>query len=164
VSQARTRHGHLLSYAVLALAIFATMTTIAFGLREAFNVSTPLVVVEGNSMIPTLYNGDLVFITKPQPDKITIGDIIVYESPATGRLVIHRVVRVYRHVSMHGLEYYYVTKGDNNPVDDVAQGLEPPGGIPYRDILGVVVSVNLTGTKAPLRVPYLGLVTSLLRR
>lgn len=128
-------------------------------MRAVLASSSPLVVVEGNSMIPTLYNGDLVLIQKPAPSEIHRNDIIVYRSPVTGKLVIHRVIKV---SAEHG-SYSYITKGDNNPVDDVAQGLEPPRGIPYEDILGRVVCIHTGYGNAPLRIPYLGLLTQLVR-
>jgi len=149
--------------AALALPLVLVVLTILV-LRTGLNVSTPLVVVEGNSMIPTLYNGDLVLIHKPPADEIRVGDIVVYRSPVTGRLVIHRVVKVLESEQNDGTVIYrYITRGDNNPVDDVAQGLEPPGGIPYEDILGVVVSIHYKGLTVPLRIPYLGLLTRLVR-
>jgi len=153
---------HYVAASLLAVAFFALAVSL---LRAGFNVSTPLVVVEGNSMLPTLYNGDLVLIHKPEPAEIDVGDIVVYRSPATGRLVIHRVIKVNIVKLPDGtLAYKFVTRGDNNPVDDVAQGLEPPGGIPYSDILGVVVALNINdGGPVPLRVPYLGLLTRALR-
>ncbi len=143
---------------VVALAAIIVLVVIGV-MRAVLASSSPLVVVEGNSMIPTLYNGDLVLIQKPAPSELHRGDIIVYRSPVTGRLVIHRVVKI--NVE-HG-SYFYITKGDNNPVDDVAQGLEPPRGIPYEDILGRVVCVHTSYGDAPLRIPYLGLLTQLVR-
>lgn len=150
-------------YVVIVIALAMILYTMLMVVRNEFNVSTPLVVVEGNSMIPTLYNGDLVLIHKPSPDKIHVGDIIVYFSPSTSRLVIHRVIHINTIKVNNIIKYYYVTRGDNNPINDVSQGLEPVTGIPYEDILGVVISVKIGDSKAPLRIPYLGLLTRLVR-
>ncbi len=153
--------------AVLAgvvIAAVAVSVVSVLVLRATLNVKTPLVIVEGNSMIPTLYSGDLVLIHRPPPAEIKIGDIVVYLSPMEHRLVIHRVVKIIKIVNGSTVEYYYITKGDNNLVNDVAQGLEPPRGVPYRDIMGVVYTIDVGGKKAPLRIPYLGLLTQLLRR
>jgi signal peptidase len=147
-------------YLLAFLAATSFLIIVLIALRLELNVSTPLVIVEGNSMLPTLYNGDLVIIYKPPPSDINVGDIVVYRSPITGRLVIHRVIKINSH---DGVSYYYITKGDNNPVDDVAQGLEPPGGIAYEEILGVVISIKTGEYKAPFRIPYLGLLTRMLR-
>jgi len=148
--------------ALLAAALVAAAVMLAAVLRAALAVSTPLVVVEGNSMIPTLYSGDLVIIHKPPPQEIHVGDIIVYHS-LEGRLVIHRVIKIDKAVLDGRVVYRYITKGDNNAVNDVIQGLEPPSGISYDEVLGVVYSIELGGSKAPLRIPYLGLLTRLLK-
>ena len=152
-----------LKYIAIIIALSLILYTAFIIVQNGLNVSTPLVVVEGNSMIPTLYNGDLVLIHKPPPDEIHVGDIIVYFSPSTSRLVIHRVIHINTLMINNRVKYYYITKGDNNPINDVSQGLEPVTGIPYNDILGVVVSVKIGSSRAPLRIPYLGLLTRLIR-
>ncbi len=125
------------------------------------NVTTPFVVVEGRSMIPTLYNGDMVLVYKPGPQEIKPGMIIVYRS-LEGRLVIHRVVEV----NQCGTQYCYITKGDNNviPDNEMYPPLQPPYGVAYRDVIGVVVSVNINGRYTPLRIPYLGLLSLIVKR
>ncbi len=149
--------------AILAAAgIVAIAVAASLALRAALDATTPIVVVEPNSMLPTLYSGDLVIVHKPPPQDIHIGDIIVYHS-LEGRLVIHRVVKIDKTVVNGRVVYRYITKGDNNAVNDVVQGLEPPGGISYDEVLGVVYSISLSGSKAPLRIPYLGLLTRLLK-
>jgi signal peptidase I len=84
--------------------------------------SYPLTVVEGNSMEPTLHNGDLVYYTGG--GKVSNGTIIVFAQDNSGNpllsgltepLVIHRVVGIV--VDADG-SVYYVTKGDNNEFND----------------------------------------------
>ena len=148
----RQLRGLLAAAAVFALAYFV--------IRVATGVSTPFVVVEGRSMIPTLYNGDIVIVYKPPPEDIHVGDIIVYKS-LEGRLVIHRVVEV----NKCGTSYCYVTKGDNNllPDNKMVPRLQGEQGVPYDEVLGVVASINLDGKAAPIRIPYLGLITTAFR-
>ena len=141
--------------AAAAVFILAYLT-----IRVATGVSTPFVVVEGRSMIPTLYNGDIVIVYKPPPQDISVGDIIVYKS-LEGRLVIHRVIEV----KTCGDSYCYITKGDNNllPDNEMVPRLQEEQGVPYSRVLGVVASVRLNGKAAPIRIPYLGLITTAFR-
>ncbi|MCW4002697.1 MAG: signal peptidase I [Candidatus Bathyarchaeota archaeon] len=97
--------------------------------------SYPLTVVEGNSMSPTLQNGDLVYYTSCG-GKVENGSLIVFYQDNSGNpllsdltrsVVIHRVVNVT--VGEDGL-LYYKTKGDNNNVMDA-------GLIRFDSVLGV---------------------------
>jgi signal peptidase len=95
----------------------------------------PLTVVEGNSMVPTLQNGDLVYYTGCD-GRVENGSLIVFYQDNSGNplfsgltqsVVIHRVVNVT--VGDDGL-LYYKTKGDNNNVMDA-------GFIRFDSVLGV---------------------------
>ncbi len=83
----------------------------------------PLAIVSGNSMYPTLHNGDLVYFTAPRAP-IRNGTIIVFVQGESGvgvldsllrPIVIHRVVGSGR--EPNGM-IYYQTKGDNNLAPD----------------------------------------------
>jgi len=111
-------------------------------------------VVKGRSMLPTLREGDIVFITRVDPGEIKIGDVIVYKSPSNS-LVIHRVISI---VNEDG-DYYYVTKGDNNPGPDTWNFISGKG-IPYNRVIGRVIEVN----RCIIKIPYIGEITLLLRR
>ncbi len=106
-----------------------------------------LAVVEGKSMEPTLQTGDLVLVIRVSPEDIHVGDIIVYKKP-DGTFIIHRVIKV-KHVDD---QFYYVTQGDNNPIPDGP-------GVPYRDVIGKVVSVN----DAPIKIPVIGYLSLMFR-
>lgn len=109
---------------------------------------TPIAVVRGYSMYPLLREGDIVFSYRPPGDRIKIGDIIIYES-VTGKLIIHRVVDV----KVINNNYYYQTKGDNNPDRDYREFTGPGrAGIPYERVRGVVVNLN----GCVFKIPYLG--------
>ena len=83
----------------------------------------PVAIVDGNSMYPSLHNGDLVFFAAPS-GPIQNGTIIVFVQQQSGvpaldsllqPVVIHRVTGVGREPD--GLAYYQ-TKGDNNEAPD----------------------------------------------
>jgi signal peptidase len=109
----------LVSVAILALGV----------LNNYYPGISPVYLVLGSSMYPTLLEYDLV-LTIPKPlltENIRVGDIIVFRLPYTNTKVIHRVV------ALCGAGCY-VTKGDNNPAPD-------PIAIHYDSVLGKVLAV-----------------------
>jgi signal peptidase I len=121
--------------AIAAFAVVALIIVLASLPLFAGTSTYPLTVVNGNSMVPALHNGDLVYYTAPR-GPVKNGTIIVFIQGETGvnsldsflkPIVIHRVV---------GFGYepdgslYYETKGDNNAADD-------PFTTPASSILGV---------------------------
>ena len=108
---------------------------------------SPVVVVLSGSMEPSMYRGDILFLHKNTP--IANGDIIVYSIEGEGIPIVHRVTTV--QTNEKG-EVRYLTKGDNNPVDD--RGLYPRGQHYLKDkqVIGKVL-----GT-----IPYAGYLTILL--
>lgn len=84
----------------------------------------PIAIVSGNSMYPTLQNGDIVIFQPPPQHEITNGTIIIYAQQGindkffswlTGNLIIHRIVAIHK---INNNTYYYITKGDNNILND----------------------------------------------
>ena len=71
-------------------------------------------------MEPSMYRGDILFLHKNTP--VANGDIIVYQIEGENIPIVHRVSIV--QTNDKG-EKRYLTKGDNNPVDD--RGLYPRG-------------------------------------
>ena len=102
-------------WAVATVAIaFAASSLIWLGLMAVMETQYPVMVVESNSMYPTLKVGDLILVHGVKdPCDIRIGDIIVFRKPINpgGKPVVHRVVKK---VYSHG-EWRFATKGDNNP-------------------------------------------------
>lgn len=95
----------------------------------------PIAIVEGNSMYPTLQNGDLVVFHSPPPGMIANGSIIVFVQTGTGisaldsllkPVLIHRIVGV---VVQGDGKVNYQTKGDNNQQID-------PELVPASRVLG----------------------------
>ena len=107
------------------------------------------------SMEPAFYRGDLLFLTNPASQAYHTGDITVYKVPGADIPIVHRVLETHNavlktrgyvspfHVKLmcvaHKMlccrlvaasplakDQLLLTKGDNNPVDDIDlyQGLE----------------------------------------
>ncbi len=103
-----------------------------------------LVVIENgpcpnSSMCPTYDQGDMFLINKAAPDKIEIGDVIVYNSDYhfSDFLIIHRVVNITVISDTHGDHYYYMVSGDNfNSNDYIDWYNSSTKLIPYDAVLG----------------------------
>ena len=104
----------------------------------AMGTSNPLVVVESESMLPTLEIGHLLVLQARAPENIQVGDIIVFNAAYHDKPIVHRIISIQNVTG----ELRYYTKGDNNAVQD-------PMFRDYEDIIGVVVYA----------IPYLGHVT-----
>ena len=126
---------------VLALILFFFVKMMFGGI---FGVS--LVVIENgprSSMYPTYDKGDMFLIYKSSPEKIALGDVIVYESNYAsnyGVLIIHRVVNI-TILESNGVEqYYFRVSGDNEqtnqPIDDFNSTTSL---IPYDSVVGKTV-------------------------
>ena len=135
------------------LAVFVALLACLVLIRPvALGGSFSCVIVAGESMLPTLSNGDVV-ITKRQ-DSYRRGDIVAYRIPAgdvgAGRLVIHRVTG-------GNAAAGYLLKGDNRRRPDVwrprpadiqgKQRLHVPGTgqllVRVRSPLGIAVACAL---------------------
>ncbi|KZT28249.1 signal peptidase complex catalytic subunit SEC11 [Neolentinus lepideus HHB14362 ss-1] len=116
------------------------------GLGLVTNTESPIVVVLSGSMEPAFYRGDLLFLTNPPNTPYRTGDITVYKIPGSPIPIVHRILEV-RGVNRKSskskaamakeivddekgavlravenepeVEQLLLTKGDNNPVDDI---------------------------------------------
>merc|ERR1711990_470418 len=111
---------------------------------------SPVVVVLSGSMEPAFYRGDLLILTNYRNVPIENGEIVVYKLTDRDIPIVHRVIK--RHENSETGEIKYLTKGDNNQVDD--RGLYSPGQkwITPKDIIG----------RARAQAPYIGMVTIIL--
>lgn len=66
-----------------------------------------VLIIKSNSMYPTMAKGDFIIIVKDK--NYTINDIITYAN-SNGDLITHRVIE--------NIENEFITKGDNNNVQD----------------------------------------------
>ncbi len=83
---------------------------------------------DSGSMVPTLgANSTGVVITPKTEDEVNVGDIVTFRK--NGELIVHRIVE--KNYDKNGT--YFITKGDNNNIDD--------GRIRFQDIESVLVAV-----------------------
>jgi signal peptidase len=108
--------------------------------RVVMHTESPIMVVPSTSMVPTLNVGDIVFVKGVDPTTITVGTIIIFQSPSGSIDIIHRVIGIVK----VGDVLYFQTKGDHN------QGPDPwAPGVPEQNIKGIYVG----------KIPYVGYIT-----
>ncbi|CAH0473104.1 unnamed protein product [Peronospora belbahrii] len=110
---------------------------------------SPIVVVLSGSMEPAFQRGDILCLdnTKPQ---LEVGDIVVYKVKGREIPIVHRVLELHE----RGSDQYhvYLTKGDNNNVDDRGLYAYGQSWLDREDIVGI----------ARASIPYAGMLTILL--
>eukprot|EP01135_Chromosphaera_perkinsii_P003997 Nk52_evm10s266 gene=Nk52_evmTU10s266 len=116
------------------------------GLIVMSDSESPIVVVLSGSMEPAFYRGDLLFLTNSKEDRIDIGEIVVFKIKDREIPIVHRIIKI--HESEDGT-VKYLTKGDNNSVND--RGLYATGQawLSREDIVG----------RARGYIPYVGMAT-----
>jgi signal peptidase len=129
----------------LALCIFLVIQGALYGVLGVF---PPYRVVNSGSMMPTYFEGDVVFIKKVDPHELEVGDIIVFKAQRGGTPIVHRIEEI---VEEEGT-LYFVTKGDNNPFSDSYYA--PLEGVPESKVIGTPV----------WKIPKIGLISMYLRR
>jgi signal peptidase I len=103
---------------------FAMIICTAFSLWKGLGVfmdtPSPIVVVLSGSMEPVFHRGDILLLNN-RKKAIEIGDVVVYNVNGRDIPIVHRVIKQHwtdKHSK--GVEkQYLLTKGDNNPYDDV---------------------------------------------
>lgn len=140
---------------------------------------SPIVVVLSGSMEPAFHRGDLLFLTNFRDEPVRVGDIVVFKVEGRDIPIVHRVIklhekyvyfdilttvlkrifkRIFYHLILTLFTFWYyredgavkfLTKGDNNSVDD--RGLYAPGQLwlTKSDIVGRARGV----------LPYVGMIT-----
>ncbi len=95
---------------------------------EVLRRGAPLrIKARGGSMIPFIWDGDLVLVSPAEDSEIVVGDVVCYET-SPGRLFLHRVIK--RDAER------FVTKGDALDFTDLVS----PG-----QVLGKVVAIERRG-------------------
>ncbi|KAK2721555.1 signal peptidase complex catalytic subunit SEC11C-like [Artemia franciscana] len=115
------------------------------GLMVVTGSESPIVVVLSGSMEPAFHRGDLLFLTN-QEEQVRVGEIVVFKIEGRDIPIVHRVIKV--HERENGTAKF-LTKGDNNNVDD--RGLYAPGQVWLQrgDVIG----------RAKGFLPFVGMVT-----
>ncbi|RDD46602.1 Signal peptidase complex catalytic subunit SEC11C [Trichoplax sp. H2] len=134
-------------YRVLCLVmVVSTALMIWKSLIVATCTESPIIVVLSGAMEPSFNRGDLLMLNNYQSEPIRVGEIVVFKIRGREIPIVHRVLRI--HEDKNGT-VKFLTKGDNNSVDD--RGLYADGQfwLEKKDVIG----------RAKGFVPYVGMVT-----
>jgi signal peptidase I len=151
-----------LQTAVMIVLIVMLVFVFWFGIRLASNTDYPVLAVSSGSMSTeqpdsawsypfelTLHTGDLIIVQGVKPQDIYAapfnesgrsGDILVFNDPELGELIVHRAVGT---VVVNG-QTEFITEGDGNA--ELGMGPGPGSPTPPENIVGKVV----------LRIPWVG--------
>ena len=111
----------------------------------------PIVVVLSDSMEPTFHRGDLLLLKNYEQDDIRVGEIVVFKVEGREIPIVHRVLKLQE---KEDGTVKFLTKGDNNSVDD--QGLYAPGQL-------WLTKKDIVGRARPF-LPYVGIVTIIMNK
>ncbi|GAB0087447.1 Signal peptidase complex catalytic subunit SEC11 [Sergentomyia squamirostris] len=116
------------------------------GLMVVTGSESPIVVVLSGSMEPAFHRGDLLVLTNYREEPVRVGEIVVFKVEGRDIPIVHRVIKL--HEKNNGT-VKFLTKGDNNSVDD--RGLYAPGQLwlTKKDIVG----------RARGFLPFVGMIT-----
>lgn len=101
-------------------------------------------------MEPAFQRGDILFLSNRDP-VVSTGDIVVFKVAGRDIPIVHRVLRVHTHADTG--ESDFLTKGDNNPVDDRNLYAVDQLWLRRPEVLGTAIAA----------LPYVGYVTILLQ-
>lgn len=134
-------------YQVLSFGMIVSSALMIWkGLMVVTGSESPIVVVLSGSMEPAFHRGDLLFLTNFPEEPVRVGEIVVFKVEGRDIPIVHRVIKL--HEKENGT-VKFLTKGDNNSVDD--RGLYAPGQLwlTKKDIVG----------RARGFLPYVGMIT-----
>jgi signal peptidase len=137
-------------YQVLSFGMIVSSALMIWkGLMVVTGSESPIVVVLSGSMEPAFHRGDLLFLTNYPEEPVRVGEIVVFKVDGRDIPIVHRVLKL--HEKENGT-VKFLTKGDNNSVDD--RGLYAPGQLwlTKNDVVG----------RARGFLPYVGMVTILM--
>ncbi|EEZ97812.1 signal peptidase complex catalytic subunit SEC11A [Tribolium castaneum] len=137
-------------YQVLSFGMIVSSALMIWkGLMVVTGSESPIVVVLSGSMEPAFHRGDLLFLTNYPEEPVRVGEIVVFKVEGRDIPIVHRVLKL--HEKENGT-VKFLTKGDNNSVDD--RGLYAPGQLwlTKKDVVG----------RARGFLPYVGMVTILM--
>lgn len=126
---------------LLTLAVFLIYYFVSVKIINKGKTSVPLSIytIVSESMVPTINKYDVIInLQYDSPKDVEVGDVITFISTSwisAGKTVTHRVVDI----QIINGEYYYTTKGDNNPIQDSSSA-------GFKNVIG----------QAVIRLPQLG--------
>ncbi|MEM2178910.1 MAG: signal peptidase I [Candidatus Methanomethylicaceae archaeon] len=115
---------------IIILTIYIFLLSYIYFLRFGFNIPR-IIVIASSSMKPELESGDAVFLIKPKPEEIKIGDIISFNKVIpyiSSNIITHRVIEIKKYENV----YIFKTKADANPNPDKFD-------VSYKEIIGKVI-------------------------
>lgn len=102
---------------ILVAALFAFTTLATKDQNHVANLFgfTPM-SVQTDSMVPTFQAGDLIIIKRTDPSKLQVGDVVTFHTIIENKYALntHRITSI----TDYGTMREFVTKGDNNPIED----------------------------------------------
>lgn len=136
-------------YQVLSFGMIVSSALMLWkGLIVVTGSESPIVVVLSGSMEPAFHRGDLLFLTDYQDEPVRVGEIVVFKVEGRDIPIVHRILKLHEKGDKNNT-VKFLTKGDNNSVDD--RSLYAPGQIWLTpdDIVG----------RARGFLPYVGMIT-----
>ncbi|KAH9904424.1 putative signal peptidase complex catalytic subunit SEC11 [Xylariomycetidae sp. FL2044] len=123
MSRNRHRQSHARNLAHLALSFLLPLssTFIAWrGLSILTDSSFPIICVVSESMAPTFRRGDVLLLWN-RTSSVEPGDIPVVWFSGSPLPMVHRIIQVNpgNHLERFGISQSFLTKGDNNALNDV---------------------------------------------
>uniref|UniRef100_A0A2I2ZWJ3 Signal peptidase complex catalytic subunit SEC11 n=1 Tax=Gorilla gorilla gorilla TaxID=9595 RepID=A0A2I2ZWJ3_GORGO len=119
------------------------------GLMVITGSESPIVVLLSGIMEPAFHRGYLLFLTKRVEDPIRVGEIAVLRIEERKIPIVHRVLKIHEKQNGH---IKFLTKGDDNAVDDRGLYKQEQHWLEKKDVVG----------RARGFVPYIGIGTSLM--
>ena len=113
-------------YVVLIIIIYNFVLSFLSSINKVENIQIfgyKAFIITTTSMEPAIKHGDVVITTLPAKEEIKEGDIITFSK--NSEVITHRILRI----ENKNDEIRYVTKGDNNNIEDKAK-------IKYEEVLG----------------------------
>jgi len=140
-------------YQVLNFAMIVSSALMIWkGLMVYTGSESPIVVVLSGSMEPFFYRGDLLFLTNNDNEPLETGEIVVFKIEGRDIPIVHRVLKVHQGDQNDNSSLKFLTKGDNNNVDDRGLYAQGQSWLQKKDMVG----------KARGFVPQVGIVTILM--
>lgn len=135
---------------IILIVIIAAIFMFNEGIKIALGTDVPLAIVEGNSMLPTFHDGDIILVIGVKPSDLHVSDIIIYK--LNGKLIVHRIIDI----EIRNGKYIFITKGDNN--------FNPDPPVSEDQVVGRVVGILIPriGVMFKALMPYKHVIISLL--